>query len=183
MSNKVKGTLLGILASFVGVAVWIALYVGLNIVAGVAGALMGYAFIFVYFKLNPNDSSKYPYFIAVPLAICEVVFSELISIVIICAINNVSLSDALNNSDVLAGIARDLILGCLLSCLVLFCFIRANNTKRKQDQQLQNYTSTPVEITPDEVKTVHKEHQPKEEVSSTLTEEVEKPVDENTNKK
>ena len=58
MSNKIKGTFLGFLASFGGVVGWILLnFVGF--IAGIAGAGMGILFIIVYTKINYDDFSSY----------------------------------------------------------------------------------------------------------------------------
>ena len=68
MSNKVKGYVLGILASLAVVALWIVLYVFVGIIAGYIGTLMALSIIMIYKKFNPEDNSNVIYVVAVILS-------------------------------------------------------------------------------------------------------------------
>lgn len=59
MSKKLKGTLLGIACSLVGVVLWIITVVYLDVIAGFESAVMVIAFILMYRLINPSDKSSY----------------------------------------------------------------------------------------------------------------------------
>ena len=137
MSNKLKGVLFGTLASLGGVVLYIVLCLVLGLIAGLAGALMGFLFIIVYYKLNPDDYSKFPYVYSIILIVLEILVSELITILIAkVAIDDVDVS--------VVGILYDLLMGYLVSGIVygfsLFSFIRKRNENRRMadDQYVDN---------------------------------------------
>ncbi|MCH5180353.1 MAG: hypothetical protein J1F32_04010 [Erysipelotrichales bacterium] len=150
MSNKLKGTLLGLAASLGGVALWILLYVGLGVVAGIAAILMGVLFIIVYSKINPADTSKFKYIIAGVASIVEIVVAELICVAILCAEYNLSLSAALENNEVMAGIAQDVIFGVVFAAIGLGGYIFSKNRKTINTSHKRVKTGTAEEKSADE---------------------------------
>ncbi len=136
MSNKLKGVLFGTLASLGGVVLYLVLYLVLGLIAGLAGALMGFLFIIVYYKLNPDDYSKFPYVYSIILIVLEILVSELIAVLI----SKVAIEDYdVSTMDVL----HDLLMGYLVSGIVygfsLFSFIRKRNENRKMANNLNQY--------------------------------------------
>lgn len=140
MSNKVKGYLLGILASLAVVGLWIVLYVFAGIIAGLVGTLMGLAIIVIYKKFNPNDNSKVIYVSASLIAFFEIFLAEFLSVVIMCAREGIDLSLALANSKVVLNMVLDIVIAVGLSALVLFSYIKSEN-KKVATKQVVNQTS------------------------------------------
>lgn len=133
MNNKVKATLLGIAASLIGVAIWIALSFA-GIIAGIAGAIMGFAFIKVYQHFNSEDKSNYPYIVGSIVIIIEIVISEFITLFIVAMQEDVAFADCLSIDGIPRIIATDIIVGLLLSALVFGGIIYA---MKKQEKNLK----------------------------------------------
>lgn len=86
MSNKVKGYVLGILASLAVVALWIVLYVFAGIIAGYIGALMALSIIMIYKKFNPEDNSNVIYVVASVIGLFEIFIAEFASVgIMVCS--------------------------------------------------------------------------------------------------
>ena len=123
MPDRIKGTLLGFLASFGGVAGWIILnFVGF--IAGIAGAGMGILFAIVYTKLNPLDDSKYKYVMACVITVIDIVIAELICLAIEGAIYGYTFAEALNNDAAVRSIIINVVVGIILSGISLGGYIR-----------------------------------------------------------
>lgn len=143
MSNKVKGYLLGILASLAVVALWIVLYVFVGIIAGYIGALMALSIIMIYKKFNPEDNSNVIYVVASVIGLFEIFIAEFASVGIMCAMNNKDFGSEVANSFV--GIVLDVVIAIILSALVLFYYIR-QQTKKAETRKVES-TVSPVENT------------------------------------
>lgn len=143
MSNKVKGYLLGILASLAVVALWIVLYVFVGIIAGYIGALMALSIIMIYKKFNPEDNSNVIYVVASVIGLFEIFIAEFASVGIMCAMNNKDFGSEVANSFV--GIVLDVVVAIILSALVLFYYIR-QQTKKAETRKVES-TVSPVENT------------------------------------
>ena len=75
--KRVVATLLGILASFAGVLLWIFLgFIGF--IAGLAGAVMGILFYIVYHAANPKDESSFRFVVAAVVMVVDIVIAELL---------------------------------------------------------------------------------------------------------
>lgn len=141
MSNKVKGYVLGILASLAVVALWIVLYVFVGIIAGYIGALMALSIIMIYKKFNPEDNSNVIYVVASVIGLFEIFIAEFASVGIMCAMNNKDFGSEVANSFI--GIVLDVVVAIILSALVLFYYIR-QQTKKAETRKVESTTS-PVE--------------------------------------
>ena len=146
MSDRSKGTLLGIIFSLGAVVLWIILSFA-GYVAGLAGALMGILFLLGYRKMNSSDKSKYPVFIACVLIVIEIAIAELLTIAIIAAQNEVPFSFALSIPEVQIAIVIDLAIGFLLSFLVfggyLFSLRKKDRLNNKRVYTGVNPTADP----------------------------------------
>jgi uncharacterized protein YneF (UPF0154 family) len=140
MSNKMKGTLAGIGASLAGVALWVVLSL-IGFIAGIAGALMGMLFIFVYQKINKDDKTKYPHIVACALIVVEIVIAELLSLAVVAASNGVSLGAALEIGEVRMWLWIDIIVGLLLGYLVFGGYLFS--LKRKDQMQNMRQPGAP----------------------------------------
>lgn len=131
MSNKLKGTLLGIAASLVGVGLYILLYIGLELIGGIACVLMGVLFILVYNKFNSEDASKYKYIVAGVVTFIEVIASEFICLAIIVAQSGyASLGHAFDAIPNLAGATiYDLVFGLIFGAVGLGAYIFSKTRK------------------------------------------------------
>ncbi len=138
MSNKVKGYLLGILASLAVVALWIVLYVFVGIIAGYIGALMALSIIMIYKKFNPEDNSNVIYVVASVIGLFEIFIAEFASVGIMCVMNNKDFGSEVANSFV--GIVLDVVIAVILSALVLFYYIR-QQTKKVETRKVESTTS------------------------------------------
>lgn len=143
MSNKVKGYVLGILASLAVVALWIVLYVFVGIIAGYIGALMALSIIMIYKKFNPEDNSNVIYVVASVIGLFEIFIAEFASVGIMCAMNNKDFGSEVANSFI--GIVLDVVIAIILSALVLFYYIR-QQTKKAETRKVES-TVSPVENT------------------------------------
>lgn len=132
MSNRLKGTIVGVLLSLLAVVAWVILaFIG--IIAGLAGALMGILFIIGYSKINKEDKSKYPVIVACVLIIAEIVLAELLTIFIYAGTLDLSFGDALANSDVQSAMLYDILLGLAFSFLVFIGYLVSKKRKDKLD--------------------------------------------------
>lgn len=123
MSNKIKGTFLGFLASFGGVVGWILLNF-VNFIAGIAGAGMGILFIIVYTKINYDDFSSYKYVMAGIITIVDIVIAELICTAIYAAIEGYTFAAALNSDAYVRSLLINIVIGMILSGISLGSYIR-----------------------------------------------------------
>ena len=132
MSKKLKGTLLGIAASFVGVILFVILVVGLELIAGVAGALTGMLFFIVYKKVNYEDTTiKYATVGSIIVTIVQVIFASYISYALLAAKYDLTFKTIMENSEISAYFYRDLIVGLLLSFVCLLFYILDQKKKGK----------------------------------------------------
>lgn len=129
MSNKIKATALGILASLTGVVLWVVFGAFLQVIAGWAGAVMGVLFMIVYRKINPTDKTPYQIVVAVCLIVVEVIVSEMITLGIVAAMEGVDFGYALSNKDVQSAIIFELLIGYGLSFLVFGLYVYTSKKK------------------------------------------------------
>lgn len=141
MNLKLKATLLGGLGSLCGVALWI-LFSYFNVIAGIAGALMGYIFLRVYKKNNPTDNTNYPYFIGALIIVIDIIIAELIVLYIAAIQNGVLFTEALAIADVQRAIIYDLVVGLLLSGLVFGSIIYS---EKKNERSPKNVITAKIE--------------------------------------
>jgi ribosomal protein L32 len=114
MSKEVKGTLLGLAGSLIGIVLWVALsYFG--VIAGIAGAFMGYVFVFIYHNTNKNDKSNYPYIAGLITIFCEIIISEFIVLAIIAASHHVPFGEIFEITGIVGTIIFDISIGLVLS--------------------------------------------------------------------
>lgn len=158
MSLKVKGTLLGIAASLVGVVLWIILGM-LESIAGLAGALMGIGFIYVYQKINKEDKGLYPYIVSAVLIVAEIVIAELIVVAIIAAQNNLSFTGVLEYTEIQQAILRDCLIGVLFSAVMYGYYVA---TIKKRKQEVKNNEAQPVIDQPVENEVIENEEKPED---------------------
>lgn len=133
MSNRTKGTILGLVASLVGVAVWVLLYVFAETIASIATLLMGVLFLLVYRKINPEDNSKYPFILAAVITVVEIVASEFLSLVIFCEMNGYDLLYSLQFAEIQNAILKDIAFGLVFFAVSFAAFIAAD--KKQRDSQ------------------------------------------------
>lgn len=136
MSNKVKGILVGLGLSLLGVALWVVFAALLNIIAGIAGAVMGIGLIWGYKKFNADDKSNFIYFFGAIVMILEIIIAELISLGIIANDYGYTFSDVFQIDGVKAGVIKDILVGIVFSALVFSGYIAS--IKRKEKQQVKN---------------------------------------------
>lgn len=141
MSKRIAATFLGICASLCGIVVWILLsYAGF--IAGLAGALMGIAFLFVYKRINKNDKSIYPHVVASVVIIVDIILAELITISIIAAPYGVSLSEAMQIPEISRAVMLDVIVGLLLSFVCYFSYLVSQKRKKKNEETMTEYNQS-----------------------------------------
>ena len=95
MSDRIKGTLVGIAFSLAAIGLWIILGL-IGFIAGIAGALMGILFLTGYKLVNKSDMSKYAVIFACILIAVEVIIANLITIAIYAGMFDASFADALS---------------------------------------------------------------------------------------
>lgn len=142
MSLRLKGTLLGFVASLAGVALWIIFVAVLGIIAGLAGAVMGLLFMLVYSKINKEDKSNYRYIVGAIIVVAEILISELISVVILASIESIALSSIFSSPKIIGGMAYDIIMGLVLSAIVLGAYIYS---EKKKTKMIPNKVAAPLE--------------------------------------
>lgn len=155
MSNKMKGTILGLLGSLVGILFWVILgYIG--IISGLAGALMGGAFIIIYKKINSDDTSNYSYIIGSIITIIEIIVAEFITLAVIAKANDVSFSFALSIKDIQISLVIDIVVGLILAGIVFATIIYSQKKKDKQknDNNVINVKQASSDIIDAEIKDV-----------------------------
>jgi len=136
--ERIKGTSLGIVLSLGGVVLWV-IFAFIGFIAGIAGALMGIAFVFGYRKMNPDDESKYPVIVACVLIIVEIVIAELLTILIIVnGLEDVSFAEALAMPDVYVWVIVDIVVGLLLSYLVFGGYLYTLKRKNQMGDKRKN---------------------------------------------
>ncbi len=121
--KRLAGTLAGIGASLAGIALWVGLsFVGF--IAGIAGALMGLGFYFVYRRINKADNSKYPVIIASILIPIEILISEIIVIAIRAGSFGVSIGFVFSADETLLRMVLiDFAVGIIFSYAVFIGFM------------------------------------------------------------
>jgi membrane-bound ClpP family serine protease len=122
MSNKAKGTLLGILFSLGAIAIWVGLAMA-GWVAGIAGAFMGVFFIMGYRVFNKDRKGKYPSVVACILIVVEVFVATLITLAIDANTYGMTLGYALAYDVVVSDTITNVVVGLLLSCAVFAGFL------------------------------------------------------------
>jgi len=141
MTDRLKGTLMGVLFSLGAVVIWVILtFIGF--IAGLAGALMGILFVMGYQKFNPSDKSKYVVFVACILIVVEIVVAELLAIAIIAGFYEVPFADALAIPEVQTGIILDVVIGLVLSFAVFVGYLYSRNRKNQLNDR-RMYTGMP----------------------------------------
>lgn len=142
MNKKIVGTAVGILLSLVPVILWVVIYLFTEFIVGWVGALMGILFIYPYRKINPDDKTKFPYIVGALLIFAEIVVAELLSLGILAAMNEISLSEALALEDVALYTVIDIVIGLALSYVIFFAFI-ASARKKDNLQNIRQRTDVP----------------------------------------
>jgi len=144
MTNRVKGTLIGVGFSLGAVVIWVVLGL-IGIIAGIAGALMGILFVIGYRKFNPEDKTLlYISVFASLLIIVEVIIAELLTIAVVANSLGVSFSGAMGYAEVKKAVILDIALGLGLSFLVFTFYLvslrRKDSSKTFDDRRI--YTGT-----------------------------------------
>lgn len=143
MSLKIKGTLLGLGAVLAGIAIWVAFYVGLEMLAGIAGIVMVIGFIGIYRRINKEDRSNYVYIVASVASLIGIVLAELLSIVILVAMGGGDLKSFLADREVQVGMLLDLGIGLLLGVGGIIYFIVTDKKRAKVQTQKMEYKPLP----------------------------------------
>ena len=135
MSLKLKGTLLGIAASFAGVALFIIFVVAVNIIAGLAGALTGMLFYIVYKKVNYEDTTMpYATILSIVITIVQVSLASYLSYAILANMEGFTFAEIMAEDEIRGFFIRDLLLGLGLSFFVLTFHIIDQKRKGKFTQ-------------------------------------------------
>lgn len=143
MSNKLKGFLLGAGLSLIGVALWVILAVAVEIIAGLAGALMGILFLVGYKKFNPNARGAVVYVIAAAIILVEIVLAEFITLGIVAAKYDVSLAVAMGEPDMQRAILADILVGILFSAIGFGVYIGNDAMKKRNANAAKTAAALP----------------------------------------
>lgn len=134
MNNKIKGALLGTLASLAGVVLWVLFGAVFELIAGWAGAIIGVLFIIIYRKFNPDDKSPFQIILAVTLILVEIILAEIITVAVLAAMNNVSFSLALSSAEIQSAMVFDLIIGYVFSFAIFISYIVSIKRRAKMEK-------------------------------------------------
>lgn len=117
MSSRVNGVLVGIFLSCIFIALYVLVYVKLNLLAGWIGAFIGISFVAAYKGINTDDKSIVAYILAIFVVAGGLVVAEGISLFLIAASHNESIIKFFG-SDLIFILLYDLGLGFLLSMIL-----------------------------------------------------------------
>lgn len=136
--KRVVATLLGILASFAGVLLWIFLgFIGF--IAGLAGAVMGILFYIVYHAANPKDESSFRFVVAAVVMVVDIVIAELL----MWAVAGVSPANIFETPDILMWFILDIVIGLALSGICLGGYIAAEKKKIRMKKAAEQNNGQP----------------------------------------
>ena len=136
--KRVIATLLGILASFAGVLLWIFLgFIGF--IAGLAGAVMGILFYMVYHAVNPKDESSFRFVAAAVVMVVDIVIAELL----MWAVAGVSPANIFETPDILMWFILDIVIGLALSGICLGGYIAAEKKKIRMKKAAEQNNGQP----------------------------------------
>lgn len=136
--KRVVATLLGILASFAGVLLWIFLgFIGF--IAGLAGAVMGILFYMVYHAVNPKDESSFRFVAAAVVMVVDIVIAELL----MWAVVGVSPANIFEYPDILMWFILDIVIGLALSGICLGGYIAAEKKKIRMKKAAEQNNGQP----------------------------------------
>lgn len=136
--KRVVATLLGILASFAGVLLWIFLgFIGF--IAGLAGAVMGILFYMVYHAVNPKDESSFRFVAAAVVMVVDIVIAELL----MWAVAGVSPANIFEYPDILMWFILDIVIGLALSGICLGGYIAAEKKKIRMKKAAEQNNGQP----------------------------------------
>lgn len=136
--KRVIATLLGILASFAGVLLWIFLgFIGF--IAGLAGAVMGILFYMVYHAVNPRDKSSFRFVVAAVVMVVDIVIAELL----MWAVAGVSPANIFETPDILMRFILDIMIGLAISGICLGGYIAAEKKKIRMKKAAEQNNGQP----------------------------------------
>lgn len=136
--KRVVATLLGILASFAGVLLWIFLgFIGF--IAGLAGAVMGILFYIVYHAANPKDESSFRFVVAAVVMVVDIVIAELL----MWAVAGVSPANIFETPDILMWFILDIVIGLALSGICLGGYIAVEKKKIRMKKAAEQNNGQP----------------------------------------
>lgn len=136
--KRVIATLLGILASFAGVLLWIFLgFIGF--IAGLAGAVMGILFYIVYHAANPKDESSFRFVVAAVVMVVDIVIAELL----MWAVAGVSPANIFETPDILMWFILDIVIGLALSGICLGGYIAVEKKKIRMKKAAEQNNGQP----------------------------------------
>ena len=136
--KRVVATLLGILASFAGVLLWIFLgFIGF--IAGLAGAVMGILFYMVYHAVNPKDESSFRFVAAAVVMVVDIVIAELL----MWAVAGVSPANIFETPDILMWFILDIVIGLALSGICLGGYIAVEKKKIRMKKAAEQNNGQP----------------------------------------
>lgn len=136
--KRVIATLLGILASFAGVLLWIFLgFIGF--IAGLAGAVMGILFYMVYHAVNPKDESSFRFVAAAVVMVVDIVIAELL----MWAVAGVSPANIFETPDILMWFILDIVIGLALSGICLGGYIAVEKKKIRMKKAAEQNNGQP----------------------------------------
>lgn len=121
VKNRILGITLGILTSFAAVGLWV-LFDYINFLSGLAGALIGLSFIFIYRRFNREEVSYFPYTFGAILIFVEVGGAELITMGIRAASQGIVLWDSFASKEFVLDFSLNLGIGYLMSYLMYFLY-------------------------------------------------------------
>jgi hypothetical protein len=134
MSDRIKGTITGIVLSMVAVVLWIIL-VAMGFIAGIAGALIGILFMIGYKSANPSDKSNYAVIAACIVIIVGIVLAELFTVAILASLYEVSYAELMSMPDVRLAMLFDVVLGLIFSFVIFGLYLFATKKNNNLDHK------------------------------------------------
>ena len=132
MNSKLKGTLVGIAMSLIGVALWIAIYYFMGLITGIAAFVMVYLCYYGYNKFNKEDKSKYWLWLTIIVLVVGMVVAELITLLLLAADVGITIGYVFSVPEYLPGIIRDTVFGVIFGAVaIIYLFFQI----KKQNQQ------------------------------------------------
>lgn len=123
MSKRILGTIIGIIASFIGVLIWCVMYVFVGIIANVTGCLCGFFFIYFYKKINRQENSKYPYICGGIMIVIDCFIAVLGCMLAYSLIEKKNFNYIINNNELLIYYIFDLLGGLCFSAIIYISYV------------------------------------------------------------
>lgn len=123
MSKKFLGTIVGIIASLIGVLIWCIMYIFVGIIANIAGCLCGLFFIYFYKKIKKQDDTKYPYIFGGVMIIIDCFIAVLGCMLAYSLIEKKNFNYIFNNNELIIYYILDLLGGLCFSAMIYIPYV------------------------------------------------------------